>query len=99
MYGEACSAQVRMLFGEFIYADGVEVLSGTALMMYWLYAISFMLLGFKHMDGTAEHVEMQYDMQKIEEISLTAEMCLPYRSTLECSCFFLFLFSVLLNVL
>ena len=34
-----------MLFGEFIYADGVEVLSGTSLIMYWLYAISFMLLG------------------------------------------------------
>ena len=33
-----------MLFGEFIYADGVEVLSGTALVMYWLYAISFMLI-------------------------------------------------------
>jgi len=44
-FGEACSAQVRMLFGEFIYADGVEVLSGTSLIMYWLYAISFMLLG------------------------------------------------------
>lgn len=45
-FGEACSAQVRMLFGEFIYADGVEVLSGTALVMYWLYAISFMLIVF-----------------------------------------------------
>jgi hypothetical protein len=33
-----------MLFGEFIYADGVEVLSGTALVMYWLYAVSFMLI-------------------------------------------------------
>ena len=43
-FGNACSAQVRMLFGEFIYADGVEVLSGTALVMYWLYAISFMLI-------------------------------------------------------
>lgn len=46
-FGEACSAQVRMLFGEFIYADGVEVLSGTSLIMYWLYAISFMLLGYE----------------------------------------------------
>eukprot|EP00435_Cladocopium_sp_Y103_P028877 s896_g7.t1 len=45
-FGEACSAQVRMLFGEFIYADGVEVLSGTALVMYWLYAVSFMLIVF-----------------------------------------------------
>jgi len=52
-FGEACSAQVRMLFGEFIYADGVEVLSGTALVMYWLYAISFMLLGFKHINCVA----------------------------------------------
>ena len=43
-FGSACSAQVRMLFGEFIYADGVEVLSGTALVMYWLYAVSFMLI-------------------------------------------------------
>lgn len=45
-FGGACSAQVRMLFGEFIYADGVEVLSGSALVMYWLYAISFMLIVF-----------------------------------------------------
>ncbi|CAL1160030.1 unnamed protein product [Cladocopium goreaui] len=45
-FGSACSAQVRMLFGEFIYADGVEVLSGTALVMYWLYAVSFMLIVF-----------------------------------------------------
>ena len=45
-FGSACSAQVRMLFGEFIYADGVEVLSGSALVMYWLYAISFMLIVF-----------------------------------------------------
>ena len=43
-FGSACSSQVRMLFGEFIYADGVEVLSGTALVMYWLYAVSFMLI-------------------------------------------------------
>eukprot|EP00438_Fugacium_kawagutii_P023655 Skav206419 [mRNA] locus=scaffold292:360054:374362:+ [translate_table: standard] len=30
-FGSACSAQVRMLFGEFIYADGVEALTGSAL--------------------------------------------------------------------
>ena len=45
-FGGACSAQVRMLFGEFIYAEGVEALSGSALVMYWLYAISFMLIVF-----------------------------------------------------
>ena len=43
-FGSACSAQIRMLFGEFIYAEGVEMLSGTSLAMYWLYAISFMLI-------------------------------------------------------
>lgn len=45
-FGSACSAQIRMLFGEFIYAEGVEMLSGTSLAMYWLYAISFMLIVF-----------------------------------------------------
>ena len=43
-FGSSCTTQIRMLFGEFIYADGVETLSGTALVMYWLYAVSFMLV-------------------------------------------------------
>ena len=70
-FGEACSAQVRMLFGEFIYADGVEVLSGTALVMYWLYAISFMLLGFKHIELRSmwRCIMNHNDMQKIVEVT------------------------------
>merc|ERR1711907_870695 len=38
----AISAQGRMIFGEFIYADGAEHLQGPMLFMYWVYAITFM---------------------------------------------------------
>jgi len=45
-FGGACETQVRMLFGEFIFVDGAELLSGLSLAMYWLYAASFMLIVF-----------------------------------------------------
>ncbi|CAE7708978.1 pkd2, partial [Symbiodinium pilosum] len=45
-FGGSCETQVRMLFGEFIFVDGAENLSGLSLAMYWLYAASFMLIVF-----------------------------------------------------
>ncbi|CAE7942203.1 pkd2, partial [Symbiodinium sp. KB8] len=42
----ACATQVRMLFGEFIFVDGAEKLSGSMSAMYWVYAASFMLVVF-----------------------------------------------------
>jgi len=45
-FGGSCETQVRMLFGEFIFVDGAERLSGLAVGMYWIYAASFMLIVF-----------------------------------------------------
>eukprot|EP00928_Gymnodinium_smaydae_P003482 TRINITY_DN11245_c0_g1_i3.p1 TRINITY_DN11245_c0_g1~~TRINITY_DN11245_c0_g1_i3.p1 ORF type:complete len:882 (+),score=150.35 TRINITY_DN11245_c0_g1_i3:109-2754(+) len=45
-YGSALSTQGRMIFGEFIYADGANELSGKDLVMYWLYAFTFMIVFF-----------------------------------------------------
>ncbi|CAE7233740.1 PKD2L1 [Symbiodinium sp. CCMP2592] len=43
-FPDACATQVRMLFGEFIFVDGAEKLSGSMSVMYWVYAASFMLV-------------------------------------------------------
>jgi len=45
-YGDAVAAQGRSLFGEFIYAGGAESLHGSMLVMYWLYATTFLLIVF-----------------------------------------------------
>lgn len=43
-YAETIQSQVMMFVGEFIEADGVEQLDFTMMLMYWLYAGTFMLL-------------------------------------------------------
>mmetsp|Transcript_19642 Transcript_19642/g.45756 ORF Transcript_19642/g.45756 Transcript_19642/m.45756 type:complete len:913 (+) Transcript_19642:146-2884(+) len=45
-YGDTISAQGRMIFGEFIYADGADELHGIYVVMYWLYAFTFMMIVF-----------------------------------------------------
>jgi len=45
-FGDALSGQARMLFGEFIYASGAENLHASDMILYWLYAFTFMLLMF-----------------------------------------------------
>jgi len=45
-FGDAISTQGRMLFGEFIYADGAAKLHTTDMILYWTYAFTFMLLMF-----------------------------------------------------
>jgi len=45
-YTEAIGSQGRMLFGEWIYADNADELFGGMVVMYWLYAITFMLVLF-----------------------------------------------------
>lgn len=42
--GETMASQVRMVFGEFIQASNVDALKGSMMVMYWLYAGTFMLL-------------------------------------------------------
>eukprot|EP00746_Dinoflagellata_sp_MGD_P157640 gnl/MRDRNA2_/MRDRNA2_86268_c0_seq1.p1 gnl/MRDRNA2_/MRDRNA2_86268_c0~~gnl/MRDRNA2_/MRDRNA2_86268_c0_seq1.p1 ORF type:complete len:424 (-),score=81.67 gnl/MRDRNA2_/MRDRNA2_86268_c0_seq1:394-1590(-) len=42
--GSTIATQIKMLFGEFIYAEGAETLSGVMQAMYWVYAITFMLI-------------------------------------------------------
>merc|ERR1719408_348166 len=44
--GNAIEAQGRMIFGEFIYASGEEELHGVMIIMYWLYAFTFMIVMF-----------------------------------------------------
>jgi len=44
--GDAISAQARMTFGEFIYAGGAEDLHGVMMLMYWVYAFTFMIIAF-----------------------------------------------------
>lgn len=39
-------AQTQMIYGAFIYADGVEYMSGSMLVMYWMYAFTFMIVIF-----------------------------------------------------
>mmetsp|Transcript_2993 Transcript_2993/g.7259 ORF Transcript_2993/g.7259 Transcript_2993/m.7259 type:complete len:1083 (+) Transcript_2993:86-3334(+) len=43
-FSGACAAQARMLFGEFIYVESADELDGSMVIMYWLYAFSFMLV-------------------------------------------------------
>eukprot|EP00931_Biecheleriopsis_adriatica_P027109 TRINITY_DN16357_c0_g1_i4.p1 TRINITY_DN16357_c0_g1~~TRINITY_DN16357_c0_g1_i4.p1 ORF type:complete len:854 (+),score=141.78 TRINITY_DN16357_c0_g1_i4:42-2603(+) len=45
-FGGAVETQTRMLFGEFIYVDGAEGLLGGLLILYWLYAVTFMIVVF-----------------------------------------------------
>eukprot|EP00418_Pyrodinium_bahamense_P100029 CAMPEP_0179024992 /NCGR_PEP_ID=MMETSP0796-20121207/7743_1 /TAXON_ID=73915 /ORGANISM="Pyrodinium bahamense, Strain pbaha01" /LENGTH=228 /DNA_ID=CAMNT_0020720975 /DNA_START=1 /DNA_END=684 /DNA_ORIENTATION=+ len=43
-FGETIKSQMRMMFGEFIQASKVDELSGSMIVMYWLYAVTFMLI-------------------------------------------------------
>jgi len=43
-YGDTVSAQGRMIFGEFIYANGARELHGVMMFMYWMYAFTFLLV-------------------------------------------------------
>lgn len=43
-FGDTVSSQARMIFGEFIYAEGTEQLHGVMMFMYWLYAFTFLLV-------------------------------------------------------
>merc|ERR1740129_246999 len=45
-FGNSMETQARMMFGEFIYADGAHHLSDSFTAMYWVYACSFMLIVF-----------------------------------------------------
>eukprot|EP00401_Gymnodinium_catenatum_P013702 CAMPEP_0117606730 /NCGR_PEP_ID=MMETSP0784-20121206/79859_1 /TAXON_ID=39447 /ORGANISM="" /LENGTH=499 /DNA_ID=CAMNT_0005409813 /DNA_START=135 /DNA_END=1634 /DNA_ORIENTATION=+ len=45
-FGDTISAQGRMIYGEFIYADGASELRGVMVVMYWLYAFTFMIIVF-----------------------------------------------------
>jgi hypothetical protein len=45
-FPDALSSQGRMIFGEFIYASKAGDLSGARMAMYWIYAMTFMLLVF-----------------------------------------------------
>jgi len=45
-FGDAVSSQGRMLFGEFIYAWRAGDLHGKRMVVYWIYASTFMLLVF-----------------------------------------------------
>merc|ERR1719159_1256466 len=42
----AMSSQTKMLFGEYIYAEGAENLNDTLSKMYWVYALTFMIVVF-----------------------------------------------------
>eukprot|EP00449_Zooxanthella_nutricula_P048076 CAMPEP_0198596524 /NCGR_PEP_ID=MMETSP1462-20131121/143287_1 /TAXON_ID=1333877 /ORGANISM="Brandtodinium nutriculum, Strain RCC3387" /LENGTH=890 /DNA_ID=CAMNT_0044328165 /DNA_START=10 /DNA_END=2679 /DNA_ORIENTATION=+ len=42
--GIALGSQTKMLFGEWIYADNADDLTGVMVAMYWIYALTFMLL-------------------------------------------------------
>jgi len=43
-YGDTIKSQVRMVFGEFIMARGAEDLHGAMLIMYWVYAATFVMV-------------------------------------------------------
>merc|ERR1719356_1458606 len=45
-FGASMAAQGKMLFGEWIYADNADELYGSMVIMYWIYAITFMLVLF-----------------------------------------------------
>mmetsp|Transcript_17844 Transcript_17844/g.32328 ORF Transcript_17844/g.32328 Transcript_17844/m.32328 type:complete len:794 (-) Transcript_17844:100-2481(-) len=45
-FGDTVAAQSRMIYGEFIYASGADDLHGLYVVMYWLYASTFMLVIF-----------------------------------------------------
>jgi len=43
-FGDALSAHGQMIYGEFIFADGAEELHGVMMLMYWVYALTFMVI-------------------------------------------------------
>lgn len=45
-FAESVSSQAKMLFGEWIYAANADELFGAMSLMYWLYAMTFMLILF-----------------------------------------------------
>jgi len=45
-FGKTMESQARMMFGEFIYADGAHHLSAGYTAMYWIYAGTYMLIVF-----------------------------------------------------
>lgn len=45
-FGRAATAQLNMIYGDYIYAKGASELDDSTSFMYWLYALTFMILVF-----------------------------------------------------